>query len=223
MTDSLLMLQGVGKLYTLRKSIIKVFAGLEAQFQAKELVIIQGASGTGKTTLLHLLAGLDQPDEGEIFWQGEAFSSWSRSQLAQWRRDQVGLVFQSYHLLPELSALENVELPAMIGGNSEPGRAEELLRQVGLEERMQHRPSELSGGEQQRVAIARALRNRPRLVLADEPTGNLDRATGEKVMTLLFELCREREATLILVTHDSYLAGLGDRKLILQNGTLEAG
>jgi ABC-type lipoprotein export system ATPase subunit len=220
MTDPLLQLQGVEKSYSLGGNTVKVFSGLEAAFHAREVVTIQGASGTGKTTLLHLLGGLDQPDHGEIVWQGQRLSGWTRLQLAVWRRDQVGLVFQSYHLLPELSALENVELPALIGGKSTPGRAEELLSRVGLEHRLQHRPTELSGGEQQRVAIARCLRNRPQLVLADEPTGNLDRTTGEKVMALLLELCREQGTTLILVTHDASLATLGDRKLLLENGLL---
>ena len=220
MSEPLLQLRAVEKSYRLGGNSVPVFSGLTAEFRAREQVTIQGASGTGKTTLLHLMGGLDQPEKGEILWQGQALSAWNRTQLAQWRRDQVGLVFQSYHLLPELSAWENVELPAMIGGKSAPGLAEELLLRVGLEHRLHHRPTELSGGEQQRVAIARSLRNQPQLILADEPTGNLDRATGEKVMTLLLELCRERGTTLILVTHDAHLAALGDRRLILQNGLL---
>ena len=221
MSDVLLRLRNVSKSYQIGKGAISVLSGLQAEFLEQERVTIRGASGSGKSTLLQLLGGLDKPDQGEVLWQGEVVSKWSRHQLAEWRRHQLGLVFQSYQLLPELTALENVELPAMIANQVESGVAERLLDRVGLGSRLHHRPNELSGGEQQRVAIARALRNHPRLILADEPTGNLDQATGEKVMALLFEVSREQGVTLVLVTHNAELAALGDRQLLLANGNLQ--
>jgi lipoprotein-releasing system ATP-binding protein len=183
--------------------------------------MIQGASGSGKSTLLQILGGLDAPQKGSVCWQAESIYAWPQSRLARWRNASVGFVFQSYHLLPELSAVENVDLPAMLGGKGSRQRALELLDQVGLADRADHRPAELSGGEQQRVAIARALRNDPALLLADEPTGNLDSATGAEIVNLLLGVQREQKKTLIVVTHDDSMAVLGQNRMVLAQGKLK--
>src|SRR4029453_7204881 len=185
---------------------------------------LRGASGAGKSTLLHLLGGLDTPDQGEIWFEGQDLASLSAFDLAKWRNRMVGFVFQAYHLLPELDALENVCLPgrmARVPAREVEARGRELLKRVGLADRLEHRPPELSGGEQQRVAIARALINSPELLLADEPTGNLDSHTGDEIIELLCSLRAEREGTLLVATHDAKIAGKAPRVVELVDGLIE--
>ncbi len=185
---------------------IEVLDGVGCEVRAGTSLSIRGESGCGKTTLLNLLAGLEVPDAGEIRWAGEPIGRLGRGELARRRARFIGMVFQSFYLIPELTALENVLMPARIVGRigePERRRAAELLARVGLAERREHVPAHLSGGERQRVAVARALMNRPRVVLADEPTGNLDEATGEGVMTVLLEVCAEQQASLVVVTHNA--------------------
>ncbi len=190
---------------------------------AGDTVAIVGASGSGKSTLLGLLAGLDRPSAGRIIASGEDLFAMNEDARAQWRARRVGFVFQSFQLLPQMTALENVMLPLELAGASDAAaRAREGLSRVGLADRLNHYPRTLSGGEQQRVALARAFASRPALLFADEPTGSLDHATGERVIELLFEMNRESGATLILVTHDPALAGRCARRLTLRNGRLQA-
>lgn len=186
-----------------------------------EALAILGASGSGKTTLLALLAGLDVPTRGEVMLHGSDLFALDEDGRARLRRDRVGFVFQSFQLLPALTALENVMLPLELSGRSDArSRAEAILRRVGLAERLEHYPRQLSGGEQQRVAIARAFAPEPGLVFADEPTGNLDAATGEEIISLMFELNRERHTTLLLVTHDERIARRCPRRLRLVAGKI---
>ncbi|MGI9115113.1 MAG: ABC transporter ATP-binding protein [Chthoniobacterales bacterium] len=200
---------------------LEVLRGISMDVARGEVVFLVGASGAGKTTLLYTLAGLERPDEGTVDFAGRRlYAGRSRSQ-ARVRNREMGFVFQGYFLLPELTALENVMLPGMIGGKVSAAAAEESLRSVGLGERLQHLPAELSGGEQQRVAIARALVNDPAIIFADEPTGNLDSKNGEAIIDLLLGLARERNRTLLVVTHDPHLASRGDRQLRIADGVLE--
>ncbi len=208
------------KTFRLGNTDLEILQGLEAAFPRKGLNTIQGASGSGKSTLLQILGGLESPDAGEVRWEGESIYGWSRSKLATWRNLKVGFVFQAYHLFPELSALENVEFPARLARKSDPAFAAHLLDQVGLGARLHHRPAELSGGEQQRVAIARSLRNNPALLLADEPTGNLDTKAGNEIVDLLLRLHEERGNCLIIVTHDNAIAALGQQRYRLEMGKL---
>lgn len=184
-------------------------------------MVIQGASGTGKTTLLNLLGGLDQPSEGTIYWKGQSLSRMSRSESAIWRNRHVGFIFQSYHLMPELNALENVLLPGWLGRKNPEVKARELLQRVGLSDRLDHLPRELSGGEQQRVAIARALINDPDILLADEPTGNLDSQNGVEILHLLLDLTAQTKKVFILVTHDDAIANRLPLRYLLSNGELK--
>lgn len=203
---------------------IDVLRGVDLAVAAGERVSVRGESGAGKTTLLQILGGLDAPDSGELFWNGERITGRGNAFLARARTKLIGYVFQFFHLVPELTALENVLLAARIAGTpvrAAREQARELLARVGLGERVGHLPSKLSGGECQRVAIARALVNRPPLILADEPTGNLDERTGESVMSLLLDVCRERDAALFLVTHNLEFADRADRRLVLRRGVLE--
>ena len=203
---------------------IDVLRGVDLAVAAGERVSVRGESGAGKTTLLQILGGLDAPDSGELFWNGERITGRGNAFLASARTKLIGYVFQFFHLVPELTALENVLLAARIAGTpvlAAREQARELLARVGLGERVGHLPSKLSGGECQRVAIARALVNRPPLILADEPTGNLDERTGESVMSLLLDVCRERDAALFLVTHNLEFADRADRRLVLRRGVLE--
>ena len=202
---------------------IEVLRGISMEVHRSEAVFLVGASGAGKTTLLYTLAGLERPEEGTVDFEGQRLYTGSSQAQAHIRNAQMGFVFQSYFLLSELTALENVMLPGMIGGRAKEDAAAESLRAVGLGERLQHLPAELSGGEQQRVAIARALVNDPAIVFADEPTGNLDSKSGEAVMDLLLSLARERKKTLLVVTHDPHLAALGDRQLHMTDGLLTEG
>ena len=201
---------------------IEVLRGVSITVAQGESVFLCGASGAGKSTLLYTLAGLERPEQGSVDFEGTSIYGQSEADLSRLRNRAFGFVFQAYHLLPELTALENVMLPAMIGGVSKRPQAEAALARVGLAERVQHLPSELSGGEQQRVAIARALINDPRIIFADEPTGNLDSATGGAIVDLLLNLVREEKKTLVVVTHDAQLATRGDRRLDMRDGLIVA-
>jgi len=200
---------------------IEVLRGISLSIVHGEAVFLCGASGAGKTTLLYTLAGLERPESGTVEFEGQRLYSGSASAQAEIRNKKMGFVFQGYFLLPELTALENVMLPSMIGGERQRAIAEANLNDVGLSERFHHLPAELSGGEQQRVAIARALTNDPDIVFADEPTGNLDSKTGETIIDLLLQLVRNRKKTLLVVTHDSRLAQRGDRTLHIVDGRLQ--
>ncbi len=191
------------------------------QIARNEAVFLSGASGAGKTTLLYTLAGLERPESGTVEFEGRRLYSGSSASQARLRNQKMGFVFQGYFLLPELTALENVFLPAMIGRRATKIDCEESLAAVGLADRMQHLPAELSGGEQQRVAIARSLTNDPDIIFADEPTGNLDSKTGGAIVDLLLDLARNRNKTLLVVTHDTRLATRGDRQLRIKDGVLQ--
>jgi predicted ABC-type transport system involved in lysophospholipase L1 biosynthesis ATPase subunit len=199
---------------------IEVLRGISIEIAHNEAVFLSGASGAGKTTLLYTLAGLERPESGTVEFEGRRLYSGSSAMQARLRSEKMGFVFQGYFLLPELTALENVLLPAMIARRATRSDAEESLAAVGLGDRMQHLPAELSGGEQQRVAIARALTNNPDIIFADEPTGNLDSKTGDAIVDLLLNLARERNTTLLVVTHDARLAARGDRQLHIADGVL---
>lgn len=201
---------------------LRLLAGLNLSVAAAESVAILGASGSGKTTLLGLLAGLDRVTGGQIHLLGNEISNMDEDQRAALRSGRVGFVFQSFQLLPELTALENVQLPLEIQGHANPGNtARSALQSVGLGERLSHLPRQLSGGEQQRVAIARAYAPQPQVLFADEPTGNLDDATGAEIVDLLFRLNTEHQTTMLLVTHDAALARRCHRRLRLSAGKLE--
>ena len=204
-------------------SDIEVLRGMNLEISRSERLFLCGASGAGKSTLLYTLAGLERPDSGSVEIDGQSLYSLSAAQQTKFRNEKIGYVFQNYFLLPDLTALENVSLPALIKGSEKTFlRAAELLEQVGLGDRLNHRPTELSGGEQQRVAIARSLINDPQILFADEPTGNLDSSTGGALMETLMDLVSEKQKTLIVVTHDSKLASLGDRQLTLADGRIMA-
>ena len=203
-------------------SQIPVLRGIDLDIVAGESVFLCGASGAGKTTLLYTLAGLETPESGTVEFEGQSLYSLSGNALARLRNQHMGFVFQSYFLLPELTALENALVPAMIRGTSSQARATELLERVGLRDRMHHLPAELSGGEQQRVAIARSLINDPSILFADEPTGNLDSKNGEVIMALLLDLARDGGRTLVVVTHDEQLAQRGDRTVRIVDGRLDS-
>lgn len=217
---------GLHKSYRLPHKTVEVLRDARIEAAAGELVAVIGQSGSGKSTLLHLLGGLDRPDSGEVLVCGESFYSLSARRRAQLRATHIGFVFQAFHLLGEMTVLENVMLPAMAAGGMSRAemkkRAAELLAAVGLGDRITHTPIELSGGEQQRAAIARALMNRPRLILADEPTGNLDHGTGSQILDTLFMLARSENRAMIIVTHDPSVAARCDRRLLLSGGSLTA-
>ena len=210
----------VKKAFPLGGRKIGVLEDLTHTFLANKLTTIQGASGAGKTTLLQILGGIEPPEEGQVLLDGCDLYAMREGARARLRNRRIGFVFQSYHLLPELTALENVLLPGAIGRRDVRARARELLTHVGLADRLEHRPSELSGGEQQRVAIARALINEPDLLLADEPTGNLDSVTGHAVLELMLQVQSERGLTAILVTHDGAVAARGAERLQLVDGRI---
>jgi putative ABC transport system ATP-binding protein/lipoprotein-releasing system ATP-binding protein len=213
--------RGLRKSFRLGNTTLEILRGLDLTVLRGETVFLCGASGAGKSTLLYTLAGLERPTSGDVHFENEDLYGISAGRQAELRNSRMGFVFQSYMLLPELTALENVALPGMIGGKPDRERAAELLAKVGLGPRTGHLPSELSGGEQQRVAIARALANRPSMLFADEPTGNLDSRTGGEVIDLLLGLARENGTTLLAVTHDANLAARGDRVLHIRDGQLE--
>jgi lipoprotein-releasing system ATP-binding protein len=216
--------RGLKKDYVDGPRVVRVLAAIDLSIAMGETIAIVGESGVGKSTLLHLLGGLDRPTGGTVRIGGVDLAAQNDRELARFRNQSIGFVFQFHHLLPDFSALENVMLPQLIGGSSAAvarSRAQAVLERVGLGERLTHRPGELSGGEQQRVAVARAVVGRPGLVLADEPTGNLDPETGHEVEQVLMELNRESGITCIVVTHSPRLAGAMDRTLRLTHGHLE--
>ncbi|MBB5030692.1 ABC transporter ATP-binding protein [Prosthecobacter vanneervenii] len=215
--------QDVHRTYHLAGHDLPVLKGVNLEVAAGEKVFLCGQSGAGKTTLLYVLGGLEQPTSGDVMVHGRSLYHTAAEERARTRNQVMGFVFQHYFLLPELTALENVMLPSMIGGRKAEARARELLDKVGLSARLQHLPTELSGGEQQRVAIARALINNPGIIYADEPTGNLDASTGGGVIDMLMQVVDEAKKTLVVVTHDQTLAKRGDRRLILKEGRLEEG
>jgi ABC-type lipoprotein export system ATPase subunit len=220
------MIQAIdlGKSYPLPDGEVRVFRGLHFSVPAGEMTAVMGVSGVGKTTLLNLLGGLDRPSEGRVVLEGEDLGTKTIEQLAAIRNEKIGFVFQFFHLLPEFTALENVGLPLLIRGEDRSrawSRARRLLGEVGLEEKAGMRPSQLSGGEQQRVSLARALVGAPRLLLADEPTGNLDSKTGESILRLIRELHDRMGLTSILVTHNERVAALCDRRLLMEKGRLK--
>ena len=218
----IIVVKGLGKSVRLGQESLTILEGIDLQVNSGETVALVGASGSGKSTLLGLLAGLDLPSQGDIEILGKSLGELDEEGRARLRAEQIGFVFQSFLLLPTMTALENVMLPAELRGerDCEP-RARELLASVGLGERLHHLPPRLSGGEQQRVAIARAFMTRPSLLLADEPTGNLDSKTGEKVIGLLFELNRKHGTTLVVVTHDHKLAERCQRQVVMTAGRLD--
>ena len=223
MSEPLLRATALTKSYSLGARKLDVLRGVALEVGRGDFLALRGASGSGKSTLLHLLGGLDAPDAGEIFFAGQNLAQLSANALAQLRNRKIGFVFQAYHLLPELTALENVCLPARMARlpvDAVAQRGRELLARVGLAERVEHRPYELSGGEQQRVAIARALINQPELLLADEPTGNLDSHTGDEIIELLCSLRAERNTTLLIATHDAKVAAKAPRVIELVDGAV---
>jgi lipoprotein-releasing system ATP-binding protein len=202
---------------------LEVLKGVSLDVREGEIVSIVGASGAGKTTLLQIIGTLLSADGGEVEIAGVKFSSLNNRRVAEFRNRHIGFVFQFYNLLPEFSALENVMMPALIGGakrKEAEQRAAELLEAVGLTERAEHKPAQMSGGEQQRVAIARALMNRPLVILADEPTGNLDTHNRNEIQRLLFDIREKFGQTIVMVTHDETLADMADRKIVMSDGTI---
>ncbi len=221
----LMQCQKISRSYADGQRELHVLQGIDVHINDGEMLAIVGSSGSGKSTLLHCMGGLDQPTSGDILFRGESIRQWSAKKLADWRNQELGFIYQFHHLLPEFNALENIAMPLLIAGiNGREAniRAQELLERVGLADRAQHRPAELSGGERQRVAIARALANKPSLVLADEPTGNLDDVTADTVFELLRELNRELATAFVIVTHDRQLAEQLPRTLELHQGQLTA-
>ncbi|SHI77967.1 putative ABC transport system ATP-binding protein [Rubritalea squalenifaciens DSM 18772] len=206
--------------YTVGKKRVEVLHGVDLTINKGEKVFLCGPSGAGKTTLMYTLAGLEKPEAGTVLIGDVDLYSLSKRRQANLRNSRMAYIFQNYYLLPELTALENVSIPALIGGRSNMGAAEAALERVGLGHRQDHLPAELSGGEQQRVAIARALVNKPEIIFADEPTGNLDSKNGEQVMKMLLDLASEDGSTLVVVTHDQSLTKYGDRTLIVKDGVV---
>ena len=222
-SEYLLEAEALGKQFPAADSVISVLDGVDFALRPGESVSIRGESGSGKSTLLNVLSGLERADSGELFWEGKDVTKYSLSKLAAARTRFMGFVFQAYYLAPELNALENVLLGARIAGRVDASvreRAETLLIRVGLKERIRHSSTKLSGGERQRVAVARAMINDPLLVLADEPTGNLDESTGHAVMDLLMEIAEESQKSLILVTHNPDFAARTQQQLTLRLGKM---
>jgi lipoprotein-releasing system ATP-binding protein len=221
--SALLSAAGVAKGYRSPAGYLAVLKNVDLEVEEGQMVAVIGASGVGKSTLLHVLGGLDRPEAGQVRVAGQEVFRLAEPELRRFRNETIGFVFQFHHLLPEWSALENVMMPMLIARRPEAeakAAAQGILSEVGLEERLLHRPSALSGGEQQRVAVARALVRSPRLLLADEPSGNLDRETGDRLHDLLRRLNRERGTTVIVVTHNERLAAASDRVLRLEAGGL---
>jgi len=219
-----LRVDGVWKTYRSGGSPLSVLRDISFRVDEGQVLAVVGPSGSGKTTLLGLLAGLDLPTEGTVRVDGTDLASLDENGRARLRREKVGFVFQSFQLIPTLTAVENVRVPLELRGDPDAGgRAEHLLGRVGLADRIDHYPVQLSGGEQQRVALARAFVNRPRLLLADEPTGNLDADTGGRVVDLMMEMNRERGTTIVLVTHDTALARRAERTITLRDGRMVDG
>jgi len=217
-------LESVSRQYTMGESVIRAVNDVSLTIPSGEFLALLGSSGSGQSTLLNLIAGLDRPSTGSVVAHGQDLSKMSSLALARYRRQTVGMVFQSFNLLPRMTLEENVELPlrlAEVDRSERATRVREALQRVGLEKRIGHRPSELSGGEQQRTAVARALVNRPKILLADEPTGNLDSATGEAILTLLREIQKNPGMTIVMVTHERILAErFADRLAVMGDGKL---
>jgi len=221
--DYLLEAVGLGKVYTMPGQELIVLSDLDFRPRTARLTAVVGASGVGKSTLLHILGTLDHPTRGQVFFRGEDLFSRSSRELARFRNHSIGFVFQFHHLLPEFTALENVMMPGLMARRARyevQAQATALLERVGLADRKEHRPAELSGGEQQRIAVARALMNQPALLLADEPSGNLDRDSSEDLHSLLRDLVRERGQTTVVATHDERLAERADEVYRLEDGKL---
>jgi putative ABC transport system ATP-binding protein len=221
---ALLEVKNVKKTYKMGKVLVPALRGVTFDVEEGEFLAILGPSGSGKSTLLHTIGGLDRPTEGEVLIDGINLYKQSDNKLAEIRLHKVGFVFQFFNLLPRLTALKNVELPSALAEDSEEESVEKvkrIMKLVGLEERIIHRPSELSGGEQQRVAIARALINNPKIVLADEPTGNLDTKTGWEIIQLMRKLNEEKKQTFVIITHDQSIAETADRIIYLKDGLIE--
>jgi ABC-type lipoprotein export system ATPase subunit len=206
--------------YRIGRKSIEVLHGINLQIRRGEKIFLCGPSGAGKTTLLYTLAGLETPEKGRVLIAGTDIYTLDRREQARFRNKSIGYVFQNYHLLPELTALENVAVPGAISGKDSTALALKALERVGLRDRSDHLPAELSGGEQQRVAIARAIVNEPMVLFADEPTGNLDSSNSAEIMKILLDLATEHAVTLVVVTHDQSLARVGDRTLIIKDGSI---
>ncbi len=218
----MIQLQGITKVYPMGKRELTVLRGVTLHIEQGELVAVMGPSGSGKTTVLNLIGCLDKPTSGKYYLEGREVSRLSSGELATVRGQKIGFVFQTFNLLPRMSALANVELGMRYAGGSDRQRAMEALTKVGLSDRASHRPTELSGGEQQRVAIARALVKNPPLVLADEPTGNLDSRSGQEIISILTSLHAEQGITLLMVTHDANIAHQCQRIIHLKDGEVVA-
>ncbi|NIM89706.1 MAG: ATP-binding cassette domain-containing protein [Candidatus Aminicenantes bacterium] len=222
--NRMLEVKDLTKDYPLPEGVLHVFKGIDFEINKGDFVAIMGVSGVGKTTLLNLLGILDRPTRGKIFLEGEDVSRKSEKELAEIRNQKIGFVFQFYHLLPEFTSLENVSFPLLIKGvgrEEAAKRSSDLLREVFLEEKIHIRPAQLSGGEQQRVAVARALANEPKLLLADEPTGNLDWKTGEQILQLIKDLHIRKKLTSVVVTHNEKVANFCDKVYLMEKGSLK--
>ncbi len=225
MSDPVLACRSIVRQFREGDSTLDVLSGVDLVIRESERLAIIGASGSGKTTLLQIMGGLDDPTSGEVLVNGQSIANIGEKEKSALRNQFIGFVYQFHHLLPEFSAQENVAMPLLIRRlrkNVAMQQAADLLDRVGLSERLDHKPGELSGGERQRAAVARALITRPKLVLADEPTGNLDAGNGQHVLQLMLELNRELDTSLVIVTHDHSIAGQMDRVLILEDGRLRA-
>jgi len=225
MNEVILKAENIYKSFkTVKKVRLDILKGISLKIEQEKITVIVGASGAGKSTLLHLLGALDRPDSGEVFYEGKNIFNLSDERLAKFRNRNIGFIFQFHHLLPEFTALENVAIPQMINGtslNNASEKSEELLRTVGLSERTEHKPAELSGGEQQRVAVARALANNPQIIFADEPTGNLDSANSEQIHKLIAELKEKYKKTFVIVTHNQNLVKLANKVFEIKDGKIK--
>lgn len=224
MSDVILYCENIHKAYDKGDGKqLEVLRGVSMSAEKNKITVIIGASGAGKSTLLHILGGLDKPDEGKVLINGEEISKFSDDKLSEYRNKNLGFVFQFHHLLPEFSSLENVSIPQMIGGTplkKANKKSQELLSSIGLGDRLDHKPAELSGGEQQRVAVARALANNPFIIFADEPTGNLDSANSDALNKLFVDLKESLNSTLIIVTHNRDLMSLADKVYEMKDGQI---
>jgi len=219
--STLLSAENLQRSFIVGQRRIEVLRGISVSVSRGEIIFLCGSSGAGKSTLLYTLAGLEKPEQGKVLFDNKELYRIGGRELSRIRNERMGFVFQSYHLLPELTALENVALPSLINGKAATQTAEKILGDVGLSHRLHHLPAELSGGEQQRVAIARSMINDPSIIFADEPTGNLDSKNGAMILNLLLDLVQQKGRTLLVVTHDPELAKRGDRRLMIVDGQLK--